>query len=97
MSVNRFVQHSESGEPDRGPDSYTAPIWRVDDLGWVAGLDSLVAVLSDCGDDSRLLAASRGFLEAIGVTECVFRIPSAPRDVVLPILDQQARLVAERA
>jgi PAS domain S-box-containing protein len=69
MSVNRFVQHSESGEPDRGPDSYTAPIWRVDDLGWVAGLDSLVAVLSDCGDDSRLLAASRGFLEAIGVTE----------------------------
>lgn len=35
--------------------------------------------------------------ERIGVTECVFRIPSAPRDVVLPILDQQAVLVASRA
>jgi probable F420-dependent oxidoreductase len=29
----------------------------------------------------------------IGVTECVFRLPSAPRDVVLPILDRQAAMV----
>ncbi len=35
--------------------------------------------------------------ERIGVTECVFRLPSAPRDVVLPILDTQAALVATRA
>ena len=34
--------------------------------------------------------------ERIGVTECVFRVPSAPRDVVLPILDRQAALVASR-
>lgn len=34
--------------------------------------------------------------ERIGVTECVFRIPSAPRDVVLPLLDEQAALVAAR-
>lgn len=34
--------------------------------------------------------------EAIGVTECVFRIPSAERDVVLPILDRQAALIAQR-
>ncbi|MEX2294358.1 MAG: LLM class F420-dependent oxidoreductase [Acidimicrobiales bacterium] len=34
--------------------------------------------------------------ERLGVTECVFRIPSAPRDVVLPILDEQAALVASR-
>lgn len=34
--------------------------------------------------------------ERIGVTECVFRIPSAPRDIVLPLLDQQAALVASR-
>jgi hypothetical protein len=27
----------------------------------------------------------------------VFRLPSAPRDVVLPLLDQQAALVASRA
>ena len=31
----------------------------------------------------------------IGVTECVFRIPSAPADEVLPVLDEQATLVAE--
>jgi probable F420-dependent oxidoreductase len=34
--------------------------------------------------------------ERIGVTECVFRLPSAPRDVVLPLLDRQAALVAAR-
>ncbi len=32
--------------------------------------------------------------ERIGVTECVFRLPSAPADTVLAILDDQARLVA---
>jgi probable F420-dependent oxidoreductase len=32
----------------------------------------------------------------IGVTECVFRLPSAPRDKVLPILDRYAKLLAER-
>ena len=35
--------------------------------------------------------------ERIGVTECVFRLPSAPRDVVLPLLDSQAALVGSRA
>ena len=35
--------------------------------------------------------------EQIGVTECVFRLPSAPRDVVLPLLDRQAALIATRA
>lgn len=34
--------------------------------------------------------------EKIGVTEVVMRLPSAPRDVVLPILDKQAALVATR-
>lgn len=41
---------------------------------------------------------SRAKLEhfaAIGVTECVFRIPSAPGDVVLPVLDEQAALIEE--
>lgn len=32
--------------------------------------------------------------ERIGVTECVFRLPSAPADQVLPILDEQAALIA---
>jgi probable F420-dependent oxidoreductase len=34
--------------------------------------------------------------EKIGVTECVMQLPSARRDVVLPILDEQAALVASR-
>jgi probable F420-dependent oxidoreductase len=34
--------------------------------------------------------------EAIGVTECVFRVPSAPRDVVLPLLDDHAAVIAGR-
>jgi probable F420-dependent oxidoreductase len=33
------------------------------------------------------------YFESIGVTECVFRIPSAPRDEVLPVLDEWAALV----
>jgi probable F420-dependent oxidoreductase len=32
--------------------------------------------------------------ESIGVTECVFRLPSATADEVLPVLDQQAELLA---
>ncbi|MEO6318784.1 MAG: LLM class F420-dependent oxidoreductase [Acidimicrobiales bacterium] len=35
--------------------------------------------------------------ERIGVTECVFRLPSAPRDIVLSLLDEQAALVASRS
>jgi probable F420-dependent oxidoreductase len=34
--------------------------------------------------------------EQIGVTEVVFRVPSAPADVVLPILDRHAAEVASR-
>lgn len=34
--------------------------------------------------------------ERIGVTECVFRLPSAPRDIVLPLLDEQAAMIAAR-
>lgn len=34
--------------------------------------------------------------ERIGVTETVFALPSAGRDVVLPVLDQHAAFVAER-
>ena len=35
--------------------------------------------------------------ESIGVTECVFQLPSASADEVLPLLDKQAAIVAERA
>jgi probable F420-dependent oxidoreductase len=34
--------------------------------------------------------------DKVGVTECIFDLPSAPADTVLPILDRYATLVAER-
>jgi probable F420-dependent oxidoreductase len=34
--------------------------------------------------------------ESIGVTECVFALPSAPADQILPLLDKQAAIVADR-
>src|SRR3954447_10539256 len=34
--------------------------------------------------------------ESIGVTECVFQLPSARADQVLPLLDKQATIVGER-
>jgi probable F420-dependent oxidoreductase len=34
--------------------------------------------------------------ESIGVTECVFMLPSAPADRILPLLDKQVAIVAER-
>ena len=37
------------------------------------------------------------YFESLGVTECVFQLPSAPADEVLPLLDKQAAIVAERA
>ena len=33
--------------------------------------------------------------EQIGVTECVFRLPSADADTVMPVLDEQAAIVAD--
>ncbi len=35
------------------------------------------------------------YFASLGVTECVFRLPTAPRDVVLPILDEQAALAEQ--
>jgi hypothetical protein len=34
--------------------------------------------------------------ESIGVTECVFQLPSATADVVLPLLDKHAAIVGAR-
>ena len=34
------------------------------------------------------------YFTTLGVTECVFRLPSQSREIVLPILDEQAKLVA---
>jgi hypothetical protein len=36
------------------------------------------------------------YFESIGVTECVFGLPSAPPEQVLPLLDKQAAIVGER-
>ena len=36
------------------------------------------------------------YFESLGVNECVFQLPSASADQVLPLLDKQAAIVAER-
>lgn len=74
--------------------------------GLAESIPRLREVVADAGrDPSTLEIIPFGSLpdpgkldhfERIGVTECVFRLPSAPRDVVLPLLDTQAALVASR-
>ncbi len=39
-------------------------------------------------------AAKLAFYASLGVTEAVLRLPSAPRDVVLPVLDEYTRFLA---
>ena len=41
-------------------------------------------------------AAKLEHFAEIGVTECVFRLPSAPADDVLPVLDSFAAMVSAR-
>jgi hypothetical protein len=35
------------------------------------------------------------YFERAGVTQCVFRLPSAPESIVMPILDRYASLISE--
>jgi alkanesulfonate monooxygenase SsuD/methylene tetrahydromethanopterin reductase-like flavin-dependent oxidoreductase (luciferase family) len=75
--------------------------------GITAAVPELQARVADAGRDPSELeivpfgsTPDHGKLDhfvKVGVTECVFNLPSAPRDVVLPILDKQAAILAERA
>lgn len=74
--------------------------------GLTESIPQLRAIVAEAGRDPDALEivpfgslpdpGKLDHFERIGVTECVFRIPSAPRDVVLPILDEQAALVSSR-
>ena len=74
--------------------------------GLTQAIPQLRAVVEDAGRDADGLEITpfavipdHGKLdhyESIGVTECVFQLPSAPADVVLPLLDKQAAIVGER-
>ncbi len=73
----------------------TEAVPRLRDLVAAAGRDPEALEIVPFGsipDHGKL-----DHFEKVGVTECVFRIPSAPRDEVLPLLDRQAALIAERA
>jgi len=66
-------------------------------------LPELRAQLAARGRDSARLhlvpmgvlpdAAKLAYYRDVGVTECVLRVPSAPREAVLPVLDEYARLL----
>lgn len=45
---------------------------------------------------SEASAEKLDYFESIGITEVVFRVPPASADVVLPILDRQAAVIASR-
>ncbi|HEY9558344.1 MAG TPA: TIGR03619 family F420-dependent LLM class oxidoreductase [Acidimicrobiales bacterium] len=78
-----------------GGGGLTEAIPRLRDVVAAAGRDPATLEIVPFGsipDPGKL-----DHFESIGVTECVFRIPSAPRDVVLPRLDEQAALIASRA
>ena len=74
--------------------------------GLTDAIPHLRAVVEDAGRDPSTLQITpfgsipdHGKLdhfESIGVTECVFQLPSAKADVVLPLLDKQAAIVGER-
>ena len=57
-----------------------------------AGRDPAAARIVPFG--SQPDAAKLEHFESIGVTECVFRVPSGTPDEVLPVLDEQAALIA---
>jgi probable F420-dependent oxidoreductase len=71
--------------------------------GLTTAIPELQRVVEDAGRDPSTLEIvpfgslpDRGKLEhfaSIGVTECVFRVPSAGADVVLPMLDEWAQLI----
>lgn len=75
--------------------------------GLTEAIPRLREVVAEAGRDPDLLEivpfgsipdpGKLDHFDRIGVTECVFRLPSAPRDIVLPLLDEQAALVASRA
>jgi len=72
--------------------------------GLGSAIPELQRVVAEAGRDPSTLEIvpfgslpDRGKLEhfaTIGVTECVFRVPSAGPDVVLPILDEWTQLIA---
>ena len=72
--------------------------------GLAEAVPRLHAALEDAGRDpssmrivpfgSHPSADKLEHFASIGVTECVFRLPSAPRDEVLPVLDAQAELLS---
>jgi probable F420-dependent oxidoreductase len=74
--------------------------------GLTDAIPKLRAVVEEAGRDPSTLEITpfgsipdHGKLdhfESIGVTECVFQLPSATADVVLPLLDKQAAIVGER-
>ena len=76
----------------------------VGGAGLSSAIPELQRVVAEAGRDPSTLEIipfgslpDKGKLEhfgSIGVTECVFRVPSAGADIVLPILDEWAALIA---
>ena len=85
---------------------YAAGWIPIGGAGLTEALPLLLETVAAAGRDPSTLEVvpfgsfpSQGKLDhftEIGVTECVFRLPSAPRDEVLPVLDRYADLLTQR-
>ena len=90
---NHIVEYGDGWIPIGGK-GLTDTIPRLRGLAEEAGRDPSTLQITPFGsipDHGKL-----DHFESIGVTECVFQLPSASADVVLPLLDKQAAIVGER-
>jgi len=77
-----------------GGKGITAAVPQLQDAVAAAGRDPSTLEIVPFGstpDQGKL-----DHFERVGVTECVFNLPSAPADRILPLLDEYASLVASR-
>ena len=90
-AIDRVIQFCDEWMPhpdrtDRPLDERIAEFWqRCSD----AGRDKLPVTVYGSSTDARLIDS----YAAAGVSRCVFRIPAAPADVVLPALDRAAEVM----
>jgi hypothetical protein len=90
--IERVLEYADEWmpHPDRGDQplaSRIADFWRLCES---RGRQRLPVTLYGTRPDRSLLAE----YEAAGVARCVFRLPAAPRDEVLPVLDRIASVIS---
>jgi probable F420-dependent oxidoreductase len=91
-TLQRVVDYCEGWFPrGRNPELVTQGMAELEDRAAKAGRDMQtisVSVFGFPGDEKRL-----DIYRALGVTRAILRLPSEGRDIILPLLDQYAKLL----